>query len=92
MSKIIIRNDVIVCFGIIYFALIIIALFTGKNENVDKAFIKNNKEIIKQKTKENDSLKIEISNIEKIKDAKVIEVTTLDNDSTIKLFYKLVKE
>ena len=92
MSKIIIRNDVIVCFGIIYFALIIIALFTGKDENVDKAVIKNNKEVIKQKTKENDSLKIEVSNIEKIKDAKVIEVTTLDNDSTIKLFYKLVKE
>lgn len=92
MSKIIIRNDVIVCFGIIYFALIIIALFTSKDKNVDKAVIKNNKEVIKQKTKENDSLKIEVSNIEKIKDAKVIEVTTLDNDSTIKLFYKLVKE
>lgn len=92
MSKIIIRNDVIVCFGVIYFALILIALFTGKDENVDKAVIKNNKEVIKQKTKENDSLKIEVSNIEKIKDAKVIEVTTLDNDSTIKLFYKLVKE
>ena len=92
MSKIIIRNDVIVCFGIIYFALIIIALFTGKDENVDKAVIKNSKEVIKQKTKENDSLKIEVSNIEKIKDAKVIEVTTLDNDSTVKLFYKLVKE
>lgn len=92
MSKIIIRNNVIVCFGIIYFALILIALFTGKNENVDKPVIKNSKEVIKQKTKENDSLKIEVSNIEKIKDAKVIEVTTLDNDSTIKLFYKLVKE
>ena len=27
-----------------------------------------------------------------IKDAKIIEVISLDNDSTVKLFYKLVKE
>ena len=27
-----------------------------------------------------------------IKDAKVIKVSTLDNDSTLKLFYKLVSE
>ena len=42
--------------------------------------------------KDNDSLKLEIKNLETIKDAKVIEVSQLDNDSTIKLFYKLVKE
>ena len=39
----------------------------------------------------NDSLKIEINNLDSIKNAKVIEVKTLDNDSTIKLFYKLIK-
>ena len=41
--------------------------------------------------KHNDSLKIEINNLDSIKNAKVIEVKTLDNDSTIKLFYKLIK-
>lgn len=41
--------------------------------------------------KHNDSLKIEVDNLDSIKDAKVIEVKTLDNDRTIKLFYQLIK-
>ena len=41
--------------------------------------------------KHNDSLKIEVNNLDSIKNAKVIEVKTLDNDSTINLFYKLIK-
>ena len=41
--------------------------------------------------KHNDSLKIEVDNLDSIKNAKVIEVQNLDNDSTIKLFYKLIK-
>lgn len=47
---------------------------------------------IDDKIKSNDSIKFEIENINKIKDAEVIEISSLDNDSTIKLFYKLVKE
>ena len=41
--------------------------------------------------KHNDSLRIEVDNLDSIKNAKVIEVKTLDNDNTIKLFYKLIK-
>lgn len=41
-------------------------------------------------TKENDRLIIEIEQIDSIKDAKFIEVKNLDNDSTLKLFYKLI--
>lgn len=41
--------------------------------------------------KHNDSLKIEVGNLDSIKNAKVIEVKTLDNDSTVKLFYQLIK-
>lgn len=41
--------------------------------------------------KYNDSLRIEVDNLDSIKNAKVIEVKTLDNDSTIKLFYQLIK-
>ena len=41
--------------------------------------------------KHNDSLKIEVNNLDSIKNAKVIEVKTLDNDSTVKLFYQLIK-
>lgn len=41
--------------------------------------------------KHNANLKIEVDNLDSIKNAKVIEVKTLDNDSTIKLFYQLIK-
>lgn len=41
--------------------------------------------------KYNDSLRIEVDNLDSIKNAKVIEVQNLDNDSTIKLFYQLIK-
>lgn len=40
----------------------------------------------------NDSIKIKVEKLDSIKDAKVIEVSTLNNDSTLKLFYKLVSE
>ena len=40
----------------------------------------------------NDSIKIKIEHLDSIKNAKVIEIQTLDNDSTLKLFYKLVSE
>lgn len=55
---------------------------------------RKNNNIIEQDVelqKRNDSLKIEVNNLDSIKNAKVIEVKTLDNDSTIKLFYKLIK-
>ena len=41
--------------------------------------------------KHSDSLRIEVDNLDSIKNAKVIEVKTLDNDSTVKLFYQLIK-
>ena len=40
----------------------------------------------------NDSIKIKVEHLDSIKNAKVIEVQTLNNDSTLKLFYKLVSE
>ena len=40
----------------------------------------------------NDSIKLKVERLDSIKDAKIIEVSTLDNDSTLKLFYKLVSE
>ena len=40
----------------------------------------------------NDSIKLKVERLDSIKDAKVIEVSTLDNDSTLKLFYRLVSE
>jgi len=51
-----------------------------------------NVNIIDSLTAVNDSIKIKVEKLDSIKDAKVIEVSTLDNDSTLKLFYKLVSE
>ena len=59
----------------------------------------NNEDTVKENViltdsiiKVNDSIKIKVEHIDSIKNAKVIEVQTLNNDSTLKLFYKLVSE
>lgn len=49
-------------------------------------------DVVDSLVKANDSIKIVINNLDSIKDAEVIEVQSLDNDSTLKLFYKLVKD
>ena len=40
----------------------------------------------------NDNLIIEVETLDSIKDAKVIKVKSLDNDSTLKLFYQLIRK
>ena len=42
--------------------------------------------------KENDKLILKVNNLDSLKNAKIIEVKNLDNDSTVKLFYKLIRE
>ena len=42
--------------------------------------------------KVNDSIKIVVNNLDSIKNAKIIEVKELDNDSTLKLFYQLISK
>ena len=54
--------------------------------------IETNTTVIDSLTTVNDSIKIKVEKLDSIKNAKVIEVTTLDNDSTLKLFYELVSE
>ena len=76
------------CKGYVISFVIIASIIIGiyyyrKNNNI----IEPNVEI----QKHNDSLRIEVDNLDSIKNAKVIEVKTLDNDSTVKLFYKLIK-
>lgn len=65
-------------------AIAIISLIDNKNTYT---VVEQNVEIHKH----NDSLRIEVNNLDSIKNAKVIEVQTLDNDSTVKLFYQLIK-
>ena len=75
----------------VVFILVMIAIIFKVEKDND--IIINKAELdIDDKIKTNDSIKLEIENINKIKDAEVIEISSLDNDSTVKLFYKLVKE
>ena len=70
---------------------IIGVLTTLSLQNKDNTPVENNN-VIDSLTQVNDSIKIKIEKLDSIKDAKVIEVSTLDNDSTLKLFYELVSE
>lgn len=78
--------------GCIIFVVLVVALCASivicdynrkKNNNIIETDI--------ELQKHNDSLRIKVDNLDSIKNAKVIEVKTLDNDSTVKLFYKLIK-
>lgn len=72
---------------IFVFGIAIIAIISLIDNKKTYTVVEQNVEI----QKHNDSLRIEVNNLDSIKNAKVIEVKTLDNDSTIKLFYKLIK-
>ena len=78
--------------GCIIFIVLIVAICASIS--ICDYLHKKNNNIIEtdvELQKHNDSLKIEVDNLDSIKNAKVIEVKTLDNDSTVKLFYKLIK-
>ena len=81
---------VVGCYLIII-AVVIIYNYSKKIINNEED-IKENVIVTDSIIKVNDSIKIKVEHLDSIKNAKVIEVKTLDNDSTIKLFYKLVSE
>ena len=78
--------------GCITFVVLVIALcisiaICDYNRKKNNNIIETDVEL----QKHNDSLRIEVDNLDSIKNAKVIEVQTLNNDSTVKLFYQLIK-
>ena len=76
---------------LVLLAVVIIYSYSKKIINNEED-IKENVTVTDSIIKVNDSIKIKIEHLDSIKNAKVIEVQTLDNDSTLKLFYKLVSE
>ena len=76
---------------LVVLAVVIIYSYSKKIINNEDA-VKENVTIADSIIKVNDSIKIKVEHLDSIKNAKVIEVQTLDNDSTLKLFYKLVSE
>lgn len=84
-------GDILIIELTVVFILVLTGIIFKQQKDTD-IDIKKAELDIDDKIKSNDSIKLEIENINKIKDAEVIEISSLDNDSTIKLFYKLVKE
>ena len=76
---------------LVVLAVVVIYNYSKKIIN-NEADTKENVTIADSIIKVNDSIKIKVEYLDSIKNAKVIEVQTLDNDSTLKLFYKLVSE
>ena len=81
---------VVGCYLVIL-AVVIIYSYSKKIINNEED-IKENVIVTDSIIKVNDSIKIKVDHLDSIKNAKVIEVQTLDNDSTLKLFYELVSE
>ena len=81
---------VVGCYLVII-AVVIVYIY-GKKIINNEEDIKENITVTDSIIKVNDSIKIKVEHLDSIKNAKVIEVQTLDNDSTLKLFYKLVSE
>ena len=83
------------CLGTTLFALIFSILVCLGIERIidyysnDNNIIENNK--VDSITKVNKTLIIEINHLDSIKNEKVIKVKELSNDSTLKLFYKLIQ-
>ena len=76
---------------LVIFAIVIIYSYSKKIIN-NETDTKENVTVTDSIIKVNDSIKIKVEHLDSIKNAKIIEVQTLDNDSTLKLFYELVSE
>ena len=76
---------------LVLLAVVVIYSYSRKIINNEDT-VKENVIISDSIIRVNDSIKIKVEHLDSIKNAKVIEVQTLDNDSTLKLFYKLVSE
>ena len=87
-------NDIIERVTPLLIALII-TLFLGFCINTCVSYnkmINDNKNSIDSVKAINKEYKSKLNKLDSIKDAEIIEVKTLDNDSTVKLFYRLIRE
>ena len=79
------------CLGIIFVASIFsILIGLGIDYHNNSNQVKENNKV-DSITKVNKTLIIEINHLDSIKNEKVIKVKELNNDSTLKLFYKLIQ-
>lgn len=85
------KDIIITCSGVIVLLLAIVGICSIYG-NVDTTTPVEDMSVVDSLTQVNDSIKIQVESLDSVKNAKIIEVYSLDNDSTVKLFYKLVSE
>ena len=78
------------CIGLII-GIIVVGIFSII-DSCDNKQIKKDNTTIEKTNYSNDSLRIELKHIDKDKNEKIIEVKGLNNDSTYKLFKRLIAE
>lgn len=78
------------CIGLIIYAIII--CMSKVLNSCDNKQINKDNTTIEKINYSNDSLRIELKHIDKDKNEKIIEVKGLNNDSTYKLFKRLIAE
>lgn len=88
----ILSNATVYFFAIIFVIAIVIGCVRHCNKPIESlpSPVERN-ETIDSLTTTNKIILIEINNLDSIKDAEIIEVKNLDNDSTLKLFYELIR-
>lgn len=87
------KGHVYGCLVIIFVASIfsiLIGLIIDHYSNSNNNQVKENNKV-DSITEINKTLIIEVNNLDSIKNAEIIKIKELDNDSTIKLFYKLIR-
>ena len=85
------KGHIYVCSVIIFTAFIfpiLIGLCIDHYSNTNQVKENNKVDSI---TKVNKTLIIEVNNLDSIKNAEIIKIKELDNDSTVRLFYKLIR-
>lgn len=78
--------------GIVVFIAIIIIINASNKQEIDINNSIENKITIDSLKKDNSKLILEVETLDSIKNVQTIKVKTLDNDSTIKLFYELIRK
>lgn len=76
--------------GILFIIIIIVIVLVVEKTHQKTSPVEECK--IDSVTLTNQKLIIEVNNLDSIKNVETIEVKSLDNDSTLKLFYQLIRE
>lgn len=81
--------ETIIYFGIFTILITLIILYVNKTHQTTSPVEEYQIDSI---TLTNKKLILEVNNLDSIKNVETIEVKSLDNDSTLKLFYQLIRE